>query len=262
VFAILGADRLGIPIGRVLTDLGDSASPVSANAGGSSSTASNGSAVQLAADGAITALIQLAVQNPASPFAGKDPATVTYANGSLRSDGVSVTFGGLLTSLDVAGVEATVKSPKNSTQGYGFFSFGAHFCEVRVNRWTGEPRVSRLLSTIDAGTIVNTKASRSQVMGGVIMGLGQALLEETRVEATGRFANADLAGYLLPVHADVPHIDVEFVGAPDPVISPLGARGIGELGIVGVAGAIASAVHNATGKRVRELPITLEKLLT
>src|SRR5205823_3419211 len=208
----VGADRLGIPVARVVGDLGDSASPVSANAGGSSSTASNGTAVLLAADGAIAALIQLAVQDPASPFYGKDPATVTYADGSVSSGGVSVTFGGLLTSLNVAGVEATVKSPKSTTKGYGFYSFGAHFCEVRVNRWTGEPRVARFLSVIDAGTIVNTKAGRSQVLGGVIMGLGQALLEQTRVEPSGRFANADLAAYLVPVQADVPHIEVEFVG--------------------------------------------------
>ncbi|HKN55848.1 MAG TPA: molybdopterin cofactor-binding domain-containing protein, partial [Amycolatopsis sp.] len=97
--------------------------------------------------------------------------------------------------------------------------------------------------------------------GGVIMGLGQALLEQTRVEPSGRFANADLAAYLVPVQADVPHIEVEFVGSPDTLLTPLGARGIGELGIVGVAGAVANAVHNATGKRIRELPITLEKLM-
>ena len=144
---------------------------------------------------------------------------------------------------------------------HGYRSFGAHFCEVRVHRLTGEPRVTRWLSVCDAGTIVNTKAARSQIQGAVVMGIGQALLEATEVDASARFTNANLASYLVPVHADVPRIDVRFLGHPDPLVSGLGAKGIGELGIVGVAGAIANAVHHATGVRVRDLPITLDKLL-
>jgi xanthine dehydrogenase YagR molybdenum-binding subunit len=164
--------------------------------------------------------------------------------------------------LDVPAVEATATSPRNSRRDYGFRSFGAHFCEVRVNKWTGEPRVSRFVCVIDAGTIVNIKASRSQVEGALIMGIGQALIEDSRVEpSTGRFASANLASYLVPINADTPQLDVHFLNYPDTILSSLGARGIGELGIVGAAAAVANAVYNATGRRVRDLPITLEKLL-
>lgn len=161
--------------------------------------------------------------------------------------------------LDVA---FTVTSPRNPVRDHAFRSFGAHFCEVRVNRWTGEPRVTRWLCVVDAGTIVNAKAARSQIVGGVVMGIGQALLEDLRIEPeTGRFANATMADYLVPVNADIPHIDVEFLNYPDTLLSDLGARGIGELSIVGAAAAVANAVRNATGRRIRDLPITLDKLL-
>jgi len=162
----------------------------------------------------------------------------------------------------VPGVEATATSPKNPDTVHAFRSFGAHFCEVRVNRWTGEPRVSRWTCVIDAGTIVNLKAARSQVVGAVLMGMGQALLEDTVIEPdTGRVANANLAANLVPVNADAPAFDVVFLDHPDTLLSTLGARGIGELPIVGAAGAIANAVFNATGRRIRDLPITLDKLL-
>jgi xanthine dehydrogenase YagR molybdenum-binding subunit len=143
-----------------------------------------------------------------------------------------------------------------------FYSFGAHFCEARVNRWTGEPRLSRFTTVVDAGQIINPKTATSQIVGGVIFGIGHALLESVRIEsATGRFAGANLAEYLLPVNADVPPIDVHFVQYPDTAFNPAGVRGIGELGTVGAAAAIANAVFNATGRRVRDLPITLDKLL-
>ncbi len=262
VFSILGADSLGIPVDRVRPELGDSALPAAANAGGSGSTSTNGPAVQAAADAVKATLVQLAVQHEKSPFHGLDPATVTYAGGNLTGAGQTVSFGWLLTTLDVPGVEATATSPRNTRKDYGFRSFGAHFCEVRVHRWTGEPRVTRMACVVDAGTIVNAKTARNQIMGALVMGLGQALLEETRLEPdTGRFANANLASYLVPVNADTPDIDVHFLDYPDTLLSPLGARGIGELGIVGVAGAVANAVYNATGRRVRDLPITLDKLL-
>jgi len=258
VFAILAADELGIPVTRVRPDLGDSTSPAAANAGGSNSTCTNGPAVQVAAKAVQTELITLATTNPRSPFYGKE---VSYRDGSVSSGGLTMSFGTLLTTCDVGGVEAVGTSPRLVDPEHGFRSFGAHFCEVRVHRLTGEPRVTRWLSVCDAGTIVNAKAARSQIQGAVVMGIGQALLEATEVDASARFTNANLASYLVPVHADVPRIDVRFLDHPDPVISGLGAKGIGELGIVGVAGAIANAVHHATGVRVRDLPITLDKLL-
>jgi xanthine dehydrogenase YagR molybdenum-binding subunit len=258
VLTMIAAAALGIPVGRVRTELGDSSSVIAADAGGSSSTASNGTAVGLAASAAITALIDVAVSNPSSPFHGKN---VTYANGMLSAGRTRISFGALLTGLNLAGVAAAATSPGKTPPGFGYMSFGAHFCEVRVNRWTGEPKVTRMLCVVDAGTIVNSKTARSQIMGGMIMGLGQALMEGTVVEPTGRFANTNLASYLVPVNADIPEIDVEFVIHPDTLFDPLGMRGIGELGIVGMAPAIANAIYNATGKRIRDLPITLDKLL-
>lgn len=261
VFAVLAADELGIPVQRVRPELGDSTSPAAANAGGSNSTCTNGPAVQVAAKAVQKSLIDLAVTNPRSPFHGQDPASVLYRDGSVSSGGLTMSFGALLTTCDVGGVEAVGTSPRLVDPERGFRSFGAHFCEVRVHRLTGEPRVTRWLSVCDAGTIVNTKAARSQIQGAVVMGIGQALLEATEVDTSARFTNANLASYLVPVHADIPPIEVRFLDHPDTIISGLGAKGIGELGIVGVAGAIANAVHHATGVRVRDLPITLEKLL-
>ncbi|MEV6236184.1 xanthine dehydrogenase family protein molybdopterin-binding subunit [Lentzea sp. NPDC051838] len=258
VFAILAADALGIPVSKIRAELGDSTSPAAANAGGSGSTSTNGPAVQVAAKAVQTELITLATTNPRSPFYGKE---VTYRDGSVSSGGLTMSFGTLLTTCDVGGVEAVGTSPRLVDPEHGFRCFGAHFCEVKVHRLTGEPRVTRWLSVCDAGTIVNAKAARSQIQGAVVMGIGQALLEATEVDASARFTNANLASYLVPVHADIPKIDVRFLDRPDTVISGLGAKGIGELGIVGVAGAIANAVHHATGVRVRDLPITLEKLL-
>lgn len=261
VFAILGADKLGIPVARVRPQLGDSATPPAANAGGSGSTSTNGPAVQLAAEAAVAELLRLAVTHERSPFHGMDPAQVRYERGDVKASGLTMSFGTLLQTCDVPAVEATATSPRNENSTVSYRSFGAHFCEVRVHRLTGEARVSRWLSVIDAGTIVNAKTARSQIVGAVIMGIGSALLEDMRMETSGRFASANLQSYLVPVNADIPPIDVVFLDYPDTTLSTLGARGIGELGIVGVASAIADAVHNATGKRVRDLPITVEKLL-
>jgi xanthine dehydrogenase YagR molybdenum-binding subunit len=140
-------------------------------------------------------------------------------------------------------------------------SYGAQFCEVRVNALTGETRVSRFLGSFDFGSVLNAKTAASQLRGGIIMGLGLALTEETLFdERSGRIMNASLAEYHIPVHLDVPEIDVMWTDIPDPH-APLGARGIGEIGITGVGAAVANAVYNATGKRIRDLPITLDKLM-
>jgi xanthine dehydrogenase YagR molybdenum-binding subunit len=260
VFAILGAAGLGIPVDRVHPEIGDSALPAAANAGGSGSTSTNGPAVQLAVEAAKAALIQLAVSDERSPFHGL--SGVGFAAGNVVAGDLSVPFGTLLTDLDVPGVEATATSPSNPDKAHAFRSFGAHFCEVRVNRWTGEPRVSRMTTVIDAGQIVNAKTARNQVMGALLQGLGAALLEEGRLEPdTGRYANGNMAAYLVPVNTDTPAFDIQFLDHPDTLLSTLGARGIGELGIVGAAAAVANAVYNATARRVRDLPITLDKLL-
>ena len=141
-------------------------------------------------------------------------------------------------------------------------SYGAQFCEVRVSEVTGEARVSRFLGSFDAGQILNHKMATSQFKGGIIMGIGLALTEETNFdERTGRVVNASLADYHVPVQMDVPAIEILYTNKPDPQ-APMGARGIGEIGITGVGAAVANAVYNATGIRVRDLPITLDKLMT
>jgi xanthine dehydrogenase YagR molybdenum-binding subunit len=157
-------------------------------------------------------------------------------------------------------VEANA-SPPLEMMHWSMHSYGAMFCEARINAITGEPRVSRFLGSFDCGRILNPKTAASQFRGGIIMGFGLALMEETQIDSrNGRIMNPSLADYHVPVHADVPEIDVIWTDIPDPH-TPMGARGIGEIGITGVGAAIANAVFNACGKRVRDLPITLDKLL-
>src|SRR5205085_12152613 len=161
---------------------------------------------------------------------------------------------------DEVTVEASAPPPLELMH-WSMHSHGAMFCEVRVNAVTGETRVSRFLGSFDCGRILNPKTATSQFRGGIIMGLGLALMEETQFdERKGRVANPSLAEYHVPVHMDVPEIDVIWTDIPDPH-TPMGAHGIGEIGITGVGAAVANAVYNATGKRVRDLPITLDKLL-
>jgi xanthine dehydrogenase YagR molybdenum-binding subunit len=156
--------------------------------------------------------------------------------------------------------EATAPPPLEFTH-WSMHSYGAMFCEVRANTVTGETRVSRFLGSFDCGRILNPKTAASQFRGGIIMGLGLALMEETQFdERNGRVMNPSLAEYHVPVHMDVPEIDVIWTDIPDPH-APMGAHGVGEIGITGVGAAVANAVYNATGKRVRDLPITLDKTL-
>ncbi|GAA2447553.1 xanthine dehydrogenase family protein molybdopterin-binding subunit [Streptomyces macrosporus] len=263
VLTVVGSEALGIPMHRIKPDLGDSRLSAAGFIGGSCGTASVGSAVLAAATAAKKALVTLAVEHPRSPFHGLDPEEVRYEDGRLVGPDRDEDFGALLAAVGRPGVEAEGSAgPGEETRRHAFASFGAQFCEVRVNRWTSEIRVSRMLSVMDVGTVVNRKAARSQILGGMVWGMSAALHEGLHPDDEGgRYANANLADYLIPVNADVPDIDVHFLDHPDTLHNPLGARGIGEIGIVGVAAAIANAVHDATGKRIRELPITLDKLL-
>ncbi len=153
-------------------------------------------------------------------------------------------------------------SPGEEEDKFSFHSFGAQFAEVRVDKDLGEVRVSRFLGVFDTGKVLNPITGRSQFIGGIVWGIGMALTEETHYDPHhGRVVNSNLADYLVPVNGDVPHIEVKFLDKPDTRFNSLGARGIGEIGITGAAAAIANAVYNATGIRVRELPITPDKLL-
>ncbi|MFD7024440.1 xanthine dehydrogenase family protein molybdopterin-binding subunit [Promicromonospora sukumoe] len=275
VVAISGADALGIPLTRVTSEIGDTLLPQGAPAVGSSATHATVPLIVNAARDAITELKRLAVSDARSPWHGSDVEDLRYERGILHGQGRSMTFGRLLATVGSPGITTRAESAGAADPGYVHHSFGAHFCEVRVNRFTGESRVTRFTTVADVGRIINARAARSQLVGGVIFGIGHALLEENHLELdTGRLANSTLADYLVPVNADVPDIDVIMLDHPDPVLTgplgdgsddvgtrSLGARGLGEIGTVGSAAAIGNAVFNATGVRVRDVPITPDKLV-
>ena len=258
VLSLVGAESLDITPDRVTPKLGDSALPPGGLSGGSTATASVGTAIMIAATKVLDDLQALAC-DPGSPFEGQD---VSYADGLLLAGGTAITFGELLRATGRASISAKGSSaPGEELTKHSFSSFGAQFCEVRVHRLTREARVSRMLGVFDAGRIINAKTARSQIIGGMIWGISAALHEGLEIEENGRLANGDFASYLLPVNADIPDVDVHFVEYPDTLHNAVGAKGIGEIGTVGMAAAVANAVYNATGIRVRHIPITIEDLL-
>jgi xanthine dehydrogenase YagR molybdenum-binding subunit len=261
--AILTADRFGLPLERVTIAYGDSSFPGNLLAGGSSQTASIAGAV-IAVQRALVEQL-LALGSDESPLAGltadevggRDEGLCELADPS-RWESYAEILG--RAGRDEITVVASASDPEEM-QAYSMHSFGAIFCQVRVNTTTGETRVDRVLGSYDCGRIINAKTAASQFRGGIIMGLGLALMEDTNFdERTARIMNPSLAEYHVPVHMDVPTIELMWTDIPDPY-APAGARGIGEIGITGVAAAVANAVYNATGRRVRDLPITLDKLL-
>lgn len=258
VLSLFGAEALAIPQERVEAALGDSTLPPGGMSGGSTATASVGSAIAVGAPAVIDALVAVAT-GPGGRFEGRE---VAYADGRVFADGDSATFGQVLRAAGRDEVTAIGSSaPGEEMTKHSFSSFGAQFCEVRVHRWTREVRMSRMLGVFDAGRIVHEQAARSQIVGGMIWGVSAALHEGLEIEESGRPANGDFASYLIPVNADIPTVDVEFVRYPDTLHNPVGARGLGEIAVVGVAAAIANAVYDATGIRVRRIPIALEDLL-
>jgi xanthine dehydrogenase YagR molybdenum-binding subunit len=257
------ADRLGLPIDAITVELGDSALPAAPMAGGSAQTVSIAGAILAAADKLTGELLRLAGND--SPLAGLragDVRLVEEGIASIEEPARHESYRSIL----ARAARDTVVVTASGTPPLEFLKFAMHstaamFCELRVSAVTGEVRVDRLLGSFDCGTILNPKTAASQFRGGMIMGLGLALTEETLFdERSGRIMNPSLADYHIPAHLDVPEIEVMWTGIPDPR-SPLGARGIGEIGITGVAAAVANAVFNAAGKRIRDLPITLDKLL-
>jgi len=257
------AERLGLPMERVTFVYGDNRLPGTVLAGGSQQTAAVGAAVKAAHEALVMDLIKLAGND--SPLSGLAPEEVGGFDGGLAKldePQRKESYRSILERARKSEVTAEAEAPKPlELQHWSMHSHAAMFCEVRVNRVSGELRVSRFLGAFDCGRILNAKTARSQFRGGIVMGLGLALMEETHFdERNGRIANPSLAEYHVPVHLDVPEIDVIWLDEPDPH-APMGARGIGEIGITGVGAAVANAVFNATGKRIRDLPITLDKLL-
>lgn len=260
---MVAAERLGLPMEAVEVRYGDSIIPGAILAGGSQQTAAIGAAVIAAHNALVAELLKLAGND--SPLAGLSPQEVGSEDGGLaRLDDPArrESYASILARAQRDSVEAVAEgSPPLELMHWSMHSHSAIFCEVRVNAVTGETRVSRLLGSFDCGRILNPKTARSQFRGGMIMGLSMALMEETQFdERSGRIMNPSLAEYHVPVHLDVPEIDVIWTDIPDPH-TPMGAHGVGEIGITGVAAAVANAVYNACGKRVRDLPITLDKLL-
>ncbi len=260
---IVTAERLGLPLERVAVAHGDSSFPGSMIAGGSSQTASIIGAVIAAQRALVEQLLLLAGDD--SPLAGLTADEVGGRDEGLCELADPSRWDSYSKILERAGREelAVVASAADPAemQTHSMHSYGAVFSEVRVNSVTGESRVDRMLGSYDCGRIINAKTAASQFKGGIIMGIGLALMEDTNFdERTARIMNPSLAEYHVPVHMDVPRIDVMWTDIPDPY-APAGARGIGEIGITGVAAAIANAIYNATGRRVRDLPITLDKVL-
>lgn len=257
------AERLGVPFENVTFEYGDTKLPAGTIAGGSSQTASIAGAVIAASEALIKELLKLAGND--SPLAGLKPHEIEARGGGLckRDDAArNESYVSILARArrDEVVCEAQASMPLEIMK-YSMHSYCAQFCEVRVSEVTGETRLSRFVGAFDCGRILNAKTATSQFKGGIIMGLGLALTEETLFdERTGRIMNPSLAEYHVPVHMDVPEIEVIWTDIPDPR-SPLGAHGIGEIGITGVGAAVANAVYNATGKRISELPITLDKLM-
>lgn len=288
IMAQTAADALGVPIESITVEIGDSSLPPAPLSAGSATAASVLPAVLSAAEQLRKDLLGLAVADHKSDLRGASPDTVGFGDGKLflkSNPAKADSYRAIMRRAHQQVVKACVATKPLADAGmgpkvppcmptetpaeanadgkqYAFHSFGAQFVEVWVDEDLGTVRVQRVTSVHDVGRVMNEKTARSQVIGGVIYALGQALMEETRFDTRwGNPATRSFADYHVPVQLDVPDIDVHFLNQPDPHISPLGARGVGEISGIGVAAAIANAVFNATGVRVRSLPITLDKLL-
>jgi xanthine dehydrogenase YagR molybdenum-binding subunit len=260
----IAAETLGLPIERVTFALGDSALSAAPVEGGSWTAASVGSAVKAACVRVRARLFDLAHRLDDSPLAGARLEDVTFADGHLRTgDGRAVAITDVLRRGRIGAIrEEATTEPSETRNDYALYSHSAVFASVKVDEALGTVQVTRVVSAVAGGRVLNPKTARSQVMGAIVWGIGMALHEESVLDhAVGRFMTHNLADYHIPVNADVHDIAVIFVEERDDFVNPLGAKGLGEIGIVGVAAAIANAVYHATGRRVRDLPITLDKLL-
>jgi len=270
VLAQITADKTGVPVNQVEVALGDSRLPKGPISGGSMATSSVVPAVIKAADNAIAALLNVATTTPGSPFEKRKPEELAFEGGRVvvKADGDAahgVPFADLLKRAALRLVSGDGKSQATAGEVNSKFSlnsFGAQFVEITWQPEIARLRVSRVVTVMDAGRIINTLAGRNQIEGGVVWGIGMALMEHTSYDSrNGAPINSNYADYLVPVNLDVPRLEVHFLDYPDKEVNPLGARGIGEIGLAGVAAAITDAVHHATGVRVRELPVRIENLL-
>jgi xanthine dehydrogenase YagR molybdenum-binding subunit len=242
---------MGLPLDKITVRLGDSAFPVSAGSGGQWGANNSTSGVYAAC---------VKLREAVAQKLGFNSADVAFADGQVASGNRKVPLGEAASGGEIVAEDAIEYGDLAKTHQQS--TFGAHFVEVGVDTATAEIRVRRMLAVCAAGRILNPKSARSQVIGAMTMGVGAALMEELAVDKRlGIFVNHDLAGYEVPVHADIPHQEVVFLDETDPMSSPMKAKGVGELGICGVAAAVANAIYNASGVRVRDYPITLDKII-
>ena len=272
ILAQLAAEKAGVTLDKVEVALGDTSLPEGPVSGGSMATASVIPAVLAAADDAIKSLLTVATTTPGSPFEKRKNDELAFESGRVfvKANGPAsgVPFADLLRRADLRFVTGSGKS--NATFGeekkekpkFSTHSYGCHFVEVTWQAEIARLRVNRVVSVMDAGRIINPLTGRNQIEGAVVMGIGMALFEHTAYDPqNGAPINSNVADYIMAVNADVPKLEVHFLDYPDKEINPLGARGIGEIGLAGIAAAITAATHHATGVRIRELPITIDKLI-
>jgi xanthine dehydrogenase YagR molybdenum-binding subunit len=262
----VGADALGVDVAAMTFQAGDTDLPNSTAAVGSAGAGMVSSAVHAAGTALRQRLVEQAIADDGSPLHGVSPGSVAVAGGRMTSSerpGAGETYGELLARNHLADAEATgAWRPPPLDTPHGLLTFGAQFAEVAVDPELGLVRVRRLVGAFAPGRVLNPLLARSQLMGGMLWGMGQALLEGNHMDRrSGRWAAGNLAEYLVPVNADAPDVTIEFVDVHDEVVGPLGAKGVGEIGQVGTAAAIANAVFHATGRRVRELPLAPELVM-
>jgi xanthine dehydrogenase YagR molybdenum-binding subunit len=262
----IAAATFGVAANKVKFRLGDTILPETPVSGGSQTAASTGSAVYLASQALREKLIQMTVSDPQSPLAGASAQDIVFENGRLFSRSTpsrGESFEALIRRSGQPHVEAVANAkPGSEKEHYSMYAFGAQFAEVRVDADLGQLKVSRMVGCFGAGRILNSKTGRSQLLGGMVWGISMALYEHAATDKRlARWVNNNLSEYHVPVNLDVGHIEALWVDEKDEHINPLGAKGIGEIGITGSTAAIVNAVFHATGKRIRELPITPDKLL-
>jgi xanthine dehydrogenase YagR molybdenum-binding subunit len=260
----VAADALGLPPGSIEVRLGDTRLPASHAAIGSATMANAGASVLLAANAVRDRAVALALTGRSAPFAGASAQDVRAVNGGLVFGSRTIGYAELLESNGVDGLtgEGDYQPVEEALGPKAIFSFATVFAEVRVDEELGLVRLNRFVGAYDAGRIINPRTARSQAIGGIIWGLGQALLEKSETDPNlGRFLHRNYSGYLVPTNADVPELEVVFAGEFDSEASPLGAKGLGELTTVSVAPAITNAIYHATGKRIRDLPVTVENVM-
>ncbi len=253
---------IGVPIDRIEVELGDSSYPSGPISGGSWATATTLPAIAQAARAAIDRIKEYAIAETGA-FAGASADDLNFEDGQIKNaDGTAVAFSDILERQMLASADGEAHTP-GASDDYSFQSFGAHFVEITWDPGISELRVTRVVSAIDVGQVINAKTARSQVEGAIVMGLGAACFEGTEYDhRDARPVNGNYAEYLVPVHADQPDVDVILLDYPDYAFNEFGARGIGEIGITGITAAVANAVYHATGIRVRELPVSIDKLMT